>query len=89
MRRIHAIISGQVQGVGFRYHTQRVSERLQLTGWVRNLPDGTVEAEVEGDQESVEKLLAWLGDGPAGARVRHVRVTDITPAGGSGFDVRF
>ncbi len=88
MRRVRVIVSGQVQGVGFRYHTRRVADRLGVTGWVRNLPDGTVEVEAEGDEKSVEDLVAWLADGPAGAQVRHNRVTEMDPTGGSGFDIR-
>lgn len=89
MRRVHVAISGQVQGVGFRYHTKQVSERLGLTGWVRNRADGAVEAEVEGDETSVGELLTWLASGPAGAHVHDTEFTEMTPTGGSGFDVRF
>lgn len=89
MRRVHVIISGQVQGVGFRYYTKQTGDRLGLTGWVRNRSDGTVEAEAEGDEESVEELVTWLGNGPAGAQVQHARVTELDPTGGSDFDIRF
>ena len=75
--------------MGFRYHTRQVAERLKLVGWVRNRSDGTVEAEAEGDNKSVQDLLAWLADGPAGASVRDIRVTEVDPTGGPGFEVRF
>lgn len=88
MRRVQVIISGRVQGVGFRYHASKVADRLGLTGWVRNRPDGAVEAEAEGDVDSVEELLAWLVNGPMGAGVQDVQVTTVSPTGGSSFDVR-
>ena len=87
MRRVQVIISGQVQGVGFRYHTSKVADRLGLTGWVRNRSDGAVEAEAEGDEESVEELLTWLANGPVGARVQNTQVTEMDPTGGSNFDL--
>lgn len=89
MRRVHVIISGRVQGVGFRYHTRQKAERLGLVGWVRDSADGTVEVEAEGVDDSLRELLAWLNKGPAGAHVRDVDVTDIDPTGGTDFDVRF
>lgn len=89
MRRVQVIISGQVQGVGFRYHTRQVAERLALTGWVRNRIDGAVEAEAEGEEESVEELLTWLADGPASAHVQSTHVTEMDPTGGSTFDLLF
>lgn len=89
MRRVHVIVSGRVQGVGFRYHARSVAERLELAGWVRNRFDGTVEAEAEGGEESVEEFLTWLIDGPPGAHVRDAQVTEVNPTGGSGFEVRF
>ena len=89
MRRVHVVISGRVQGVGFRYHTRQTGERLALTGWVRNCPDGTVEVEAEGPGDSVEDLLAWLRTGPAGAHVEAARTTDREAQGGAGFVVRY
>lgn len=81
------IVEGIVQGVGYRWSTQREAQRLGLTGWVRNLRDGTVEAEAEGPADRVDELLAWMASGPRGAHVRGARVTDAAPAGGTGFDV--
>ncbi|MCC2593403.1 acylphosphatase [Tessaracoccus sp. OS52] len=88
MRRVHVVVSGMVQGVGFRYHALRHAEHLGLGGWIRNRADGTVEAEVEGAPEAVDGLLGWLADGPPGARVRNVRVSDVAPTGETSFDIR-
>ena len=68
------VISGRVQGVGFRYYTQECALREGVTGWVRNLPDGRVEALVEGDAESVTRIERALRSGPGGARVQTVTV---------------
>ena len=68
-------ISGMVQGVGYRFFAQRAAEELQLSGWVRNLPDGRVQAEVEGPRARVEELLARLRVGPRLSSVTDVAVT--------------
>ena len=69
------IVSGQVQGVGYRFFTQRIAEELKLSGWARNLPDGRVQVEVEGPRVRVEELLARLRVGPRLASVTDVAVT--------------
>ena len=75
------VICGRVQGVGFRYFTQDTARREGLTGWVRNLPDGKVEAMVEGEAEAVTRLERAIRTGPRGARVERVYV-DEEPATG-------
>ena len=75
------LISGRVQGVGFRWFTHDVAERAGVTGWVRNLPDGRVEAWVEGDEEAVTRVEAALRSGPRGARVEKVYVGREEPTG--------
>ena len=72
--RAHALISGRVQGVFFRMETKRAADKHAVCGWVRNLPDGRVEAVFEGDKESVEAVLKWCGHGPSHASVTHVDV---------------
>ncbi len=73
-RRLSAIVHGRVQGVFFRDFTRRQAWALGLTGYVRNLPDGTVEVIAEGPQEALQKLLDQTGAGPSGARVDRVDV---------------
>ena len=75
MIRAHVFISGRVQGVFFRANTKRVAEELGVKGWVRNLPDGRVEAVFEGEEESVKKIIEWCHQGPPAARVDKVEVT--------------
>ncbi|MET1051149.1 MAG: acylphosphatase [Mycetocola sp.] len=85
--RRHAVVSGRVQGVGFRYWTHREAERLGINGWVRNRADGTVEVELEGAPAAVAELVEWLGHGPSGAVVERVEVSDQAPVGESGFRI--
>ena len=75
------VISGRVQGVGFRWFTQEAASREGVTGWVRNLPDGRVEAVVEGEAEAVTRVERALRAGPRGARVDDVNV-DVEEPGG-------
>ncbi|BDI22442.1 acylphosphatase [Herbiconiux sp. L3-i23] len=82
------IVVGRVQGVGFRYAAVDAAERIGVAGWVRNLPDGRVEAFVEGADDAVEAMLRWLGDGPPSASVDDVTVTEADPAGSMGFRIR-
>jgi acylphosphatase len=72
-------ISGRVQGVGFRWFTKDVADREGVTGWVRNLPDGRVEALVEGDADAVTRVERSLRTGPRGARVATFRSDDELP----------
>jgi acylphosphatase len=86
--RRRALVSGQVQGVGFRYWTRGEAQRLGVNGWVRNRSDGTVEAEVEGEAAAVSELIDALGRGPAGAAVSHLEVEELPLAGEPGFRIR-
>ncbi|MCK4931213.1 MAG: acylphosphatase [Candidatus Aminicenantes bacterium] len=73
--RAHVFVSGRVQGVFFRDHTQRWASSLSLTGWVRNLHDGRVETVVEGEREKIEGLIAKLKQGPPMADVTNVEIS--------------
>jgi len=86
--RRRAVVRGQVQGVGFRFSTEGEADRLGVAGFVRNLPDGTVETEVEGTPEAVGQLLEWLAEGPQGSRVDGVDVVELAPLGEGGFETR-
>jgi acylphosphatase len=80
-KRLHAQVSGHVQGVNFRYYTRVTANEIGLTGWVRNRTDGTVEVIAEGTQQQLEKFLRFLNRGPVSAIVSHVH-TDWLPATG-------
>jgi acylphosphatase len=73
MASLRARVSGRVQGVFFRAFVESHALELRLTGYVRNLPDGTVEAVAEGERQRLKKLLEYLGKGPPPARVAEVR----------------
>lgn len=81
------VISGKVQGVGFRWFTQETATREGLKGWVRNLPDGRVEALLEGEAEAVTRVERALRSGPRGARVEKVQVDDEEPGGYRSFTI--
>jgi acylphosphatase len=90
MRRVHVIVKGVVQGVGFRFFTQDRARQYELSGFARNRPDGTVEVEVEGQEKSVGAFLRELRVGPRSADVTGMEVED-KPAEGDfdGFRIRF
>jgi len=83
----HLVISGRVQGVGFRYSMAEEAERLGVSGWVRNRRDGTVEAVVDGTTHAVDAILAWARRGPRGASVSDVQVRE-TAGSFEGFEMR-
>ena len=83
-RRVRAIVTGRVQGVSFRASTAWEARRLGVAGWVRNRPDRSVEAEVEGAPEAVDALIAWARRGPPAARVTDVEVRRVDPHGERG-----
>jgi acylphosphatase len=76
-----------VQGVFFRDSVRRLAERNHVSGWVRNRWDGTVEAVFEGDEEGVERLVTFSREGPRGAQVESIEVSEEAPEGLSGFTV--
>jgi acylphosphatase len=82
-----AVVTGQVQGVGFRFFAARAARDLGVNGWVRNRPDGTVETFAEGAQEAVELYLERLRLGPRVARVDAVIVEETAPQGFDSFEV--
>ena len=87
--RAHLLIHGRVQGVNFRYYTYQRALGLGLTGWVRNLWDGRVEAVFEGEEASVREMVEWCQTGPPAARVDAVEVNWESPSGKfNDFEVR-
>lgn len=87
MRAVHIIISGRVQGVGYRAWTEREALARGLAGWVRNRLDGSVEALFAGDEEAVESILASCRRGPHAARVVDIEVSDADVPANPGFSV--
>ncbi len=85
MIRRRLVISGRVQGIGFRYSCRRVAESAGVAGWCRNLSDGRVEAALEGEADAVERVVAWCRRGPSHAIVTDIDVVDETPTGETGF----
>lgn len=85
----HYVVTGRVQGVGFRYFVEDAAQREGVSGYVRNLSDGRVEAVVEGELDAVVRVEQALWNGPAGARVDDVEVDAVAPTGrASGFRIR-
>jgi acylphosphatase len=88
--RVQVIIHGLVQGVAFRAYTRSQAAELDVKGWVRNLPDGTVQACFEGEKKKVAEMLVWCRQGPIGARVMQVDVTKEPYTGEfMQFDIRY
>lgn len=86
-KRIH--FEGRVQGVGFRYQTKQIAMGFEVTGWVRNLPDGRVEMEVTGEASELEAFLAAIEDSDLNGLIRKREITDIAPlVGVRGFEIR-
>jgi acylphosphatase len=82
-------VTGRVQGVSFRWYAAREAERLGVRGWVRNEPDGSVAGHLEGEDDAVDAVVAWLHRGPSYAAVRDVAVTEAAPTGAERFDIRY
>lgn len=86
--RAHVFVSGMVQGVFFRHRAREKADARGVAGWVRNLPDGRVEAVFEGPEGAVKDLVSWCRTGPDWARVDDVEVAREEPEGLEGFRVR-
>lgn len=90
MKRVIAVVHGRVQGVFFRAYTQDEAVRLGLKGWVRNRPNGSVEAVLEGDDAVVDQMIEWLHKGSPLSVVSGVMVTEEKPVGEAGsFSIRY
>ena len=82
------MVGGRVQGVGFRYHVQTRAFAHGIFGWVRNTPDGKVEAHLEGDEEKVRQFIAWMWEGPPMAQVDSIAEIEAAPKRFTSFEVR-
>lgn len=84
----HLRIEGDVQGVGFRWHARTKARELGVAGWIRNMPDGNVEAVAEGEGEDLDAFIAWCRQGPPSARVTDLRVVRVDAEGFQVFEIR-
>jgi acylphosphatase len=84
----NVVVSGHVQGVFFRDRTRRKATQLGVSGWVRNCPDGTVQAHFEGSPDAVAELVRWCREGPRHATVNEVTVSAAEPQGAGRFEIR-
>ena len=89
LSRARIFVSGDVHGVGLRYYAKEQADILGLSGFVKNLPDGRVEAVFEGEREAVEKIIAWARRGPHYASVSGVEANWEEPVGENGFKIKF
>lgn len=87
--RAHVLVSGIVHGVGYRFSTLNKAEKLGLSGWVKNLPDGRVEAMFEGPQLAVEEMVRWCHQGPRSAIVQGMTVQYEEATGLEGFQIHY
>ena len=78
-RQVYIVITGKVQGVGFRYFVLHKAEELKITGWVKNTFDGKIEIEALGESKDINTFIDWMKIGPARAIIRTFSVSDITP----------
>ena len=90
MRRLHFVVSGVVQGVGFRWYTQRIAKSLGLTGWARNLQNGDVEIVIEGKNDIIEMFISELKSGYLGRNISGIkRIEEEYKGEFSDFSIRF
>ncbi len=89
MRAVKVRVEGIVQGVGFRYYTYRIAKRYGVKGYVKNMPDGSVEVVAEGDEKKLERFLQEVARGPSSAVVTNVSVEDIDPVGFRNFEIEY
>lgn len=88
--RAHIFVSGRVQGVYFRENTRKKAEQLDVSGWIKNLSDGRVEAVFEGEEDKIEKIVAWIKKGPIFAKIIDLKIEWQEYKGEfKGFDIRF
>ena len=90
VKRVHVVVEGKVQGVYFRTYTQAEAQNIGVGGWVRNRPDGNVEAAVEGENEKVDKMIEWFKTGSPMSQVSRVLVAEEKPLNETGlFNIRY
>ncbi len=85
---IHLSVFGRVQGVGFRYYTNKKASELGIRGFVKNRPDGSVYIEAEGEAELLELFVLWCNSGPSWARVSRIEQQKVPPIGFQNFEIK-
>ena len=88
MKSVTVVVSGRVQGVGYRWFARDAADSHGVSGWVRNRRDGSVEAELHGAADDVDAVLSALREGPASARVEELAVSGVTAGDATGFEIR-
>lgn len=89
MTRKHIIVSGRVQGVGFRYHTRMLAIAYKLSGWVINLDSGDVEMEIQGEENDIDEFLSKLGKQTMYIRIDYMDMSDCEVIDENGFEIRY
>ena len=89
IKRIHVIISGEVQMVSFRYYTKYEADLLGLNGWIKNNPDGKVEAVFEGEEDKIKRITEFCKKGPSSSTVKSTDIKEETPENIKGFGIKF
>ncbi|MBF0101566.1 MAG: acylphosphatase [Desulfobacterales bacterium] len=89
MKHVNIRVSGIVQGVSFRYYTQKKADALKIKGFVMNKPDGSVYIEAEAEEDILEQFIEWCQHGPSAARVDHIEISPDTLKNFSSFDIRY
>ena len=89
IKRIHVRITGTVQMVSFRYYTKSEADLLGLNGWIKNNPDGSVEAVFEGEEDNIKKIIEFCKKGPSSATIKSADIKEETPENLNGFGIRF
>jgi acylphosphatase len=87
MIRKRVVVTGVVQGVGFRWSAREAARHIGVAGFAFNRADGAVEVEVEGEPAAIERMLIWLADGPPGSQVAAIAVSDVQPVGDDAFRI--
>ena len=85
---LRVLVSGRVQGVGYRYSTREKAIALNIAGWVRNLPDGRVEAMIQGEAHPIDSMMKWFYEGPPAAKVTGIKTEQQSPQAFETFEIR-
>jgi acylphosphatase len=88
MKTVSLMITGTVQGVFYRASAKKVAKELHISGWIKNIKQGAVEAVVSGEDNALQQFIDWCRKGPENAEVEHVQISELPPAKFDGFEIR-